>query len=105
MKWRGPTRSKLVDCVSKEAFMRQRGVDPTDLGVSLGDDRWTPPTVKNMREWTSEMNNDIFKQGCVAEKFVYIYSLFMCAGPGGAGKQEWCVTAVADAEVWLEGVM
>ena len=95
-----------MDGVAKEAYKRNRGIDPLELYDPIELESWfMVNTIKGVHEWTTEMSEDFWMRGCIVERFLYVYALYMIAGEARQIKKEWCIRAVKDAVGWLERAM
>lgn len=103
--WGAPSPLSIVADLLEEAMT----IPPVHLKTAsslIKDARWSlPQTLTEISEWTKQMSEDLFQTGSVIEKFVYVYSLVMVAGPDGVVNKEWCLKAIEDVKGWLFHLM
>lgn len=104
--WEAPSPPSIVHDILQEATMPVRPVHLKNTSSSIEDVTWSlPETLTEISEWTRKMSEDVFEMGSVIEKFVYVYSLVMVAGPGGAVDDPWCHKAIEHVKGWLIHLM
>jgi len=103
MDWRKDSRPPVVDAVAKEAYVRSRGIDPLELFDPVELSSWShKQALEGVREWATEMSEEFWLRGCVVERFLYAYAVYMVAGEGRQIQMEWCFSAINDLLGWLE---
>ncbi|KIJ52766.1 hypothetical protein M422DRAFT_43115 [Sphaerobolus stellatus SS14] len=100
-RWKQPD-PELVRQVALEAQLRSRRVKPQHLLANFLPELWSGANViDEIRRWVLSMNEDIFAQGSVVERFLWTFTVHMVAGPGKQGGTDWCKGAVNATTEWL----
>jgi len=82
--------------------------ESTHAGVAgdYSEHSWKRPGVaEGLAHWMLGMTHDIFRLGCVTEKFTYIFCLYVVTGAGDKQLPDICVQAVLNVTKWLEAEM
>ncbi|KIJ41839.1 hypothetical protein M422DRAFT_255164 [Sphaerobolus stellatus SS14] len=102
MQWRNDLCPKIIDDISHIALRCVRPIQTDDFRVPYADNTWKNDEITDgMQAWNKEMTEAQFKIGCVLKRFLWVYGLYMIAGPGGAFAAKWCKQTVEDTACWL----
>ncbi|KIJ28339.1 hypothetical protein M422DRAFT_54651 [Sphaerobolus stellatus SS14] len=93
---------KIIDDIAHIAARRVRPIQTDDFGVPYADITWKKEDIRlGMEAWQKEMSKEQFKHGCVVERFLWVYGLYMVTAPGGQYATKWCKQAIAETVGWL----
>ena len=104
--WDDHLLPRPIKAISHQAFLRVRPATLENMLVKEDAENWSQPKIqKEMQEWINDMTPTKFQSGCVVEIFLWVYSLYMLAGPGGCWEEEWCNVAISETELWFSETM
>ncbi|KIJ31904.1 hypothetical protein M422DRAFT_266402 [Sphaerobolus stellatus SS14] len=102
LQWRNGSRPKIIDDIVHLAARRVRPIQADEFGVPYIDVTWRQEDIRlGMESWSKEMPKTEFKRGSVLELFLWVYGLYMVAGPGGEHGTTWCKHAIEETVGWL----
>lgn len=105
IKWRCGRRHEIIEEVGEHAAIRVRSGKPKNLALPQNRTIWSMRSaLQAMREWTTEMSQDMFTRGSVVERFTYVYGLYMISGWADE-EYQWCKDAVKDTVEWMSRLM
>jgi hypothetical protein len=93
--------------IYQEALLTERGSKPRDLVFSLlDDDCWTEANlIAGLRRWIESMTEDVFNQGSIVDKSVYVYCMYMVIGHGCIDNHGWAVKGLHNVIGWLDRLL
>jgi len=86
-----------------DASLRIRPSTPSGIIGDYEAQAWEESGVtEGLERWFLGMTEDTFRQGCVTEKFTYVFCLYFVTGAGEKRLPDNWIQAILNTTKWLE---